>query len=255
MMVETVVVTASPGTFPGLVEALRALPVLVEEHPLMNFAPPADWAPLDSALDRLDSYGVVAFTSPRAAGAVVDRMAGRRMRRLQGQNTPTAWAGGPATRTALGGALGQVRTPSEADAATLGAAEALARAMLDARVGGPVLFPCGDSRREELPERLRSHGITVDEVVCYRSVLASESAAHAAAARGTVLVVASPTVADLLVRACPPDARPDLLAVGPTTAASARASGWSPAAVASKPSVEALAAAVRNVLARRSVHE
>ncbi len=39
-MVETVVVTASAGTFPGLAEALRALPVLVEEHPLMNFAPP-----------------------------------------------------------------------------------------------------------------------------------------------------------------------------------------------------------------------
>ncbi len=251
-MVETVVVTASAGTFPGLVEALRAIPVLVEEHPLMNFAPPADWAPLDSALDRLDSYAAVAFTSPRAAVAVVDRMAGRRARRLQGQNAPTAWAGGPATGAALGSALGQVRTPSEADAATLGAAEALARAMIDARVGGPVLFPCGDSRRDELPERLRSHGITVDEIVCYRSVLASEAAAHAAAARGTVLVVASPTVADLLVRACPLDGRPDLLAVGPTTAAAARASGWSPAAVASKPSVEALAAAVRNVLARRS---
>jgi uroporphyrinogen-III synthase len=254
MMVERVVVTASAGTFPGLVEALRALPVLVEEHPLMNFTPPADWAPLDSALDRLDSYGAVAFTSPRAAAAVVDRLAGRRTR-LQGQITPMVWAGGPVTAAALGDVLGQVRTPSEADAATLGAAEALARAMLDARVGGPVLFPCGDNRRDELPERLRSHGITVDEVVCYRSVLASESAAHAAATRGTVLVVASPTVADLLVRACPPNARPDLLAVGPTTAASARASGWSPAAVASKPSVEALAAAVRDVLARRTAHE
>jgi uroporphyrinogen-III synthase len=251
-MVETVVVTASAGAFPGLVEALRALPVLVEEHPLMNFGPPADWAPLDSALDRLDSYGAVAFTSPRAAAAVVDRIGVRRTRRLQGQNTPMVWAGGPATGAALGGALGQVRTPSEADAAALGAAEALARAMVEARVAGPVLFPCGDNRRDELPERLRSHGIAVDEIGCYRSVLASESVAHAAAARGTVLVVASPTVADLLVRACPPDARPDLLAVGPTTAASARASGWSPVAVASTPSVEALAAAVRNVLARRS---
>ena len=254
-MVETVVVTASAGTFPGLVEALRAIPVLVEEHPLMNFAPPAEWAPLDSALDRWNSYAAVAFTSPRAAAAVVDRMAGRRTRRPQGQNTPTVWAGGPATRAALGDALGQVRTPGEADAAMLGAGEALARAMVAARVGGPVLFPCGDSRRDELLQRLRSHGITVDEVVCYRSVLASESAAHAAAARGTVLVVASPSVADLLVRACPPDARPDLLAVGPTTAASARASGWSPAAVASKPSAEALTAAVRNVLARRTAHE
>jgi uroporphyrinogen-III synthase len=255
MTVETVVVTSSAGTFPGLVEALRALPVLVEEHPLMSFAPPADWAPLDSALDRLESYDAVAFTSPRAAAAVVDRMAGRRVRQPLGQNTPTVWAGGRVTGAVLGDALGEVRTPAEAQTAMLGAAEALGQAMLDARVGGPVLFPCGDSRRDELPTLLRGHGITVDEVVCYRSVLASEAAAHAAAARGTVLVVASPTVADLLVRACPPDARPDMLAVGPTTAATARASGWAPAAVASKPSVEALAAAVRNVLAGRPAHE
>jgi uroporphyrinogen-III synthase len=254
-MVETVVLTASAGTFPGLAEALRALPVVVEEHPLMNFAPPADWSPLDSALDSLDSYAAVAFTSPRAAAAVVDRMAGRQGQRLRSQNPPAAWAGGQATSAALGDSLGQVRTPTEADAAALGAAEALARAMLQAGVGGPVLFPCGDSRRDELPDRLRSHGIAVEEVVCYRSVLASESAAQAAAARGTVLVVASPTVADLLVRACPPNARPDLLAVGPTTAASARASGWSPVAVAAKPSVDALAAAVRNVLATRSPDE
>jgi uroporphyrinogen-III synthase len=251
MMLETVVVTTSAGTFPGLVEALRALPVLVEEHPLMNFAPPADWGPVDLALDRLDSYDAVAFTSPRAAAAVVDRMAIRRMRRPHGQNTPAVWAGGPATGAALGDVLGQVRTPSEADAASLGAGEGLARAMVAARVAGRVLFPCGENRRDELPHRLRSHGITVDEIVCYRSVLASESAAQAAAARGTLLVVASPTVAELLVRACPPEARPDLLAVGPTTAASARAAGWSPAAIASKPSVQALAAAVRSVLARR----
>ncbi|MEP7226861.1 MAG: uroporphyrinogen-III synthase [Gemmatimonadales bacterium] len=254
-MVETVVVTASAGAFPGLAEALRAIPVLVEEHPLMNFAPPTDWGPLDAALDRWDSYGAVAFTSQRAAAALVDRMAGRGRQRLQGQNIPMVWAGGPATEAALGETLGRVRTPSQADAATLGAAEALGRAMVDAGVGGPVLFFCGDSRRDELPGLLRGHGIRVDEVECYRSVLASESTAHAAAVRGTVLVVASPTVADLLVRACPPDARPDLLAVGPTTAASARAAGWSPAAVASEPSVEALATAVRKVLARRSAHE
>lgn len=235
-----------------MVEALRAIPVLVEEHPLLTFAPPADWDSLDSALDRWDSFAAVAFTSPRAAAAVLERLAGRRPR---DQNIPMVWAGGGATKDALGEAMPQVLTPDEADAERLGAAEALARAMLDAGVVGPVLFPCGDSRREELPERLRSRGVEVEEVVCYRSVLASESAAHAAAARGTVLVVASPTVADLLVRACPPNARPDLLAVGPTTAASARASGWMPAAVASSPSAGALAAAVKDVLARRAIHE
>lgn len=254
-MVETVVLTASEGSFPGLVEALRAIPVLVEEHPLMSFAPPADWAPVDSALDRWESYAAVAFTSPRAAAAVVDRMTARPTRRSPGQDRPMVWAGGPVTAAALGHALGRVRTPSEAATDVLGAAEALARAMLDAGAGGPVLFPCGDTRRDELPERLQGHDIRVDEVICYRSVLASDAAAKAAAARGTVLVVASPTVADLLVRACPPGARPDLLAVGPTTAASARASGWSPSAIASSPGAEALAVAVRNLLARRSTHE
>jgi uroporphyrinogen-III synthase len=247
-MVETVVITASAGTFPELAEALRRIPVLVEEHPLMNFAPPSDWTSLDSALDRWSSYRAVAFTSPRAALAVVERMAGRRP---SGQNIPTVWAGGAATAATLRGSMGRIRIPGGADAESMGAAEALARAMLDEGVRGPVLFPCGDSRRDELPERLRSRGVTVDEVVCYHSVLASESTAQAAAERATILLVASPSVANLLARACPPDARPSLIAVGPTTAAAARASGWSPASVASSRSTEALVGAVRDVLAGR----
>jgi len=63
-----------------------------------------------------------------------------------------------------------------------------------------------------------------------------------------VLVVASPSVADLLARACPPSARPLLLAVGPTTAAAARGSGWAPAAVSSRPDAAALAASVKALL-------
>jgi uroporphyrinogen-III synthase len=40
-----------------------------------------------------------------------------------------------------------------------------------------------------------------------------------------------------------------MLAVGPTTAAAARASGWPPAAVADRPDVEAMLAGVRFLLA------
>jgi uroporphyrinogen-III synthase len=40
-----------------------------------------------------------------------------------------------------------------------------------------------------------------------------------------------------------------MLAVGPTTAAAARASGWAPAAVAARPDVEALVAGVRSLVA------
>lgn len=244
-MVATVVVTASAGAFPGLVDALRAIPAAVEDTPLLSFAPPLDWTPVDHAVRGMTRYRAVAFTSPRSAQAFADRV-----RALGAAAAPgvEVWASGAGTVEALDGALGQVRIPEQRRVADRGAAAALAEALLATATGGPVLFPCGDIRRDELPARLRSEGIEVDEVVCYRSVLAGETEARRAAERAQVLVVASPSVADLLARACPEGVRPALVAVGPTTAAAARASGWPPTRVASRPTADALAAAVRAVL-------
>ena len=134
----------------------------------------------------------------------------------------------------------------------MGAAAAVAAEMVREGMAGPVLFPCGEIRRDELPTRLRQEGIEVDEVVCYRSIVAGEEAAREAVRRAGILIVASPTVAELLARASAPTPRPPLLAVGPTTAAAARAAGWSPAAVAEHPDVDALVAEVRSLLAEPS---
>lgn len=247
-MPDAVVVTASVGSFPGLVEALRALPAVVEERPLMTFAPPLDWAPLNRALGELARFDAVAVTSPRAAAAFGERLtAGGRKR--PAETLPPAWAAGAGTAAALDGVLEPVRTPPERAAGQLGAASALARAMLAAGVRGPVLFPCGEIRRDELPARLRAGGVEVEEVVCYRSVLAGEAAARNAVERARVLVVASPSVAELLARTCPAGRRPRLLAAGPTTAAAAEASGWPPAVVAARPTVDAIVAGVRTLLA------
>jgi uroporphyrinogen-III synthase len=242
----TVVVTASAGAFPGLIEALRAIPAAVEEVPLMAFEPPLDWGPVDAAVRELTRYEVVAFTSPRSARAFVDRVA--RLGVVPSGHT-VVWAAGAGTAQALGSVLGPVRRPDERAVGERGAAGALANALLTVGVRGPVLFPCGDIRRDELPARLRAGGIEVEEVVCYRSVLASEADARRAAERARVLVVASPSVVDLLARACPPGTRPALLVVGPTTAAAARAAGWPPSGVAPHPTAEALAAGVRALLA------
>ena len=250
-MTDTVVVTASAGAFPGLVAALGKIPVTVEERPLMNFAPPADWAPLDAALDRAGEYGAVVLTSPRAAEAFAARLKERRTEWPTEPSTPPVWASGPQTAAALHGLLGRICLPLGRGRGQLGAAKALAQAMLEEKVAGPVLFPCGEAHRDELPAELRQNGITVDEIVCYRSVLAAESEARVAASRGSVLIVASPRVADLLARACPRGTRPALLAVGPTTAESARAAGWSPSAVALEPTARALASAIRSLLANR----
>jgi uroporphyrinogen-III synthase len=243
------VLTVSPGAFPGLADGLRELPAIVEELPLLTFAPPMDWAPVDRALRDLSRYAALAFTSPRAATAFIGRYGelGRGSRR--GDALPPVWSGGPGTSAALAPLAPAVHSASEDEIGRVGAAAALAAAMLESGVAGPVLFPCGEIRRDELPTRLRHEGIEVDEVVCYRAVLAGEAAARAAAERAAILVVASPSVADLLARVARSGARPRMLAVGPTTAAAARASGWPPAAVADRPDVEALLAGVRSLLA------
>jgi uroporphyrinogen III methyltransferase/synthase len=229
---------------------------VVEEYPLMTFEPPLDWAPLDTAIQQLDDYGTIAFTSPRAAKPFAERFKVLGITRPpRPEGVPAVWASGPQTAAMLGGTLGQVRLPVDRHRAKLGAATALARAMLEEEVAGPVLFPCGEEHRDELPAELRQKGITVDEVVCYRAVLAAEADARVAASRGAVLVVASPRVAGLLARACPRDLRPELIAVGPTTADSARAAGWAPAAIAPEPSARALASVVQSLLTNRSSGE
>jgi uroporphyrinogen-III synthase len=245
---ETVVVTASPGAFPRLAEALAEAPVQILERPLLSFEPPVDWTPLDSALLQRGKYGSVALTSPRAAAALAGRVHALAISWAEG-DSPRAWAVGARTAEALQGIPGLLT--SVAEPSTKPGAEALARVMLAAGASGPVLFLCGERRRDELPTILRENGLVVDEVVCYRTMLASAEKARAAASTATMLVVASPAVLELLVQVCPPSVRPALVAIGPTTAAAAQAAGWHPAAVASAPSTASLASAITGLLAPR----
>jgi uroporphyrinogen-III synthase len=248
--VDTVVLTASAGAFPGLAEALRELPVAIHERPLLSFAPPESWSELDAALMHRDRFTVLALTSPRAARAVIERLTVRQLRWKDGAG-PAVWVVGSATSSALEGRLGSVQRPAEDLQEDESAASTLARAILSSGLGGPVLFPCGDRRRDELPEMLRARGIEVHETVCYRTVLAGPAEARAAVNGCALAVVASPSVLELLAGACPPSGRPKLVVVGATTAAAARARGWEPAAVARQPSTRALASAVAGLLATR----
>ena len=91
-MPPTVVITASSGSLPGLPEALRQVPVPVEEYPLLTFAPPLDWTPLDRALEEIARFDAIAFTSPRAARAFAER----RRERADSTALPPVWAGGGA---------------------------------------------------------------------------------------------------------------------------------------------------------------
>ena len=241
-----VIVTLSSGALAGLAGELAADGIAVEECPLLRFEPPAHWTRLDRALAALDRYGAVALTSPRAAGAVATRWRDLGLR--HDGNAPTFWASGAATAAPLADLFGAVRIPWELEGRSRGAGAAVAEAILAAGNGSPVLYPCGAIRREELTRRLSRAGIVVDEVICYRSVLAPPAVARDAAGRADVLVVGSPRVAELLATACPAGRRPRLLALGPTTGRAGGNRGWPPDAEASRPTVGELVKQLRSLL-------
>ena len=243
---DTIVITASAGSFSGLAEALREIPAQVIERPLVSFSPPGDWSPLDRVLMERGRYGSLALTSPRAAAAVAERIRALGIRWEDGPH-PRVWTVGPATAHALGGSIADL----ERGVPHPVTADGLARTMLAARAPGPVLFPCGERRRDELPAELRNGGLEVHEVVCYRTVLASQAEATAALAGATMVVAASPVVVQLLLESSSPVTRPALVAIGPTTAAAARVGGWHPAAVPDAPSTAALATAIAGLLTHR----
>jgi len=242
--VTTVVLTTAPGSLAGLGERLRGDGLTVREAPLLSFGPPEDWGPVDRAISRLPGFAAVAVTSPRAAEAFAARMKAHRVNPPAGQE---AWAAASATAAALRDLFDPVRVPSSLVTLDAGAGSMLANAMLAARVGSPVLFVCGNARRDELPSALRAGGVTVDEVICYRSLLAPEEEARRALAGADVLLVASPRVATLAARVVAGDERPALVAIGPTTAAAARAAGWAPAGVARRPTVDAVVERIRAI--------
>ena len=201
----------------------------VEERPAHDVRAAARlggrWTPRSATSADIDA---VAFTSPRSARAFAGADGGARRpspvgdrRRLGGGRGHGAGAGrrarpGPAAGRARGRRAGRGARRSR-------------RRCSRPDVGGPVLFPCGDIRRDELPARLARRGHRGRRGRLLSVGARGRDGGPAAAERAQIVVVASPSVADLLARACPAGVRPALLAVGPTTAAAARASGWPPA--------------------------
>jgi uroporphyrinogen-III synthase len=123
--------------------------------------------------------------------------------------------------------------------------------MIAARVRSPVLHLCGQTRRPELGQLLASAGVVVHEVECYRAIPAGTDLMRKAAHAADVLVVGSPLVATELAQATANQPRPDIVALGPTTAAACAQVGWPPTAIAATPDAIGVADAIRAVLARR----
>ncbi len=240
-----ILVTRPATQASGLSDSLRMLGAVVRELPAVRIEP-LDRGPLRDALDRLNEYGHIVFTSPNAVRIVWEVLlcSGRDVRALSGLIVSAI---GPATRDALltRGITADV-TPSQYVAE--GLLDALAR-RADVQ-GRRVLYPAAADARDALPLGLRRLGASVDVVAIYRSAVDADGAGQmrAVVASGSVdlVTLASGAAARAYAGAVGPDlvTRVPGVSIGPVTSEAARAAGIRVAGEARVSTIQGLVDAV-----------
>ncbi|MEO8140946.1 MAG: uroporphyrinogen-III synthase, partial [Gemmatimonadota bacterium] len=194
---------------------------------------------LDQAIGRIAQYPLLGLTSPRASMALARRL--EALGQLQLPTSVEVWAVGPTTAAPLAG-FAAVRIPGEP-----GGSEGLAAAIIAAGKGGPLLYPCGEEVRIEFASGLRGAGYRVDEIVVYRTVLASPEQTASVLRDSDIVLIGSHRVLTRAAELTAGRRRPALVCLGPATAQTARRLGWEPAAVAEAPNAAGALAAVASL--------
>ncbi len=238
-----VLVTRALDTSASLVEPLRRLgasPVILPTIEVRDTLDPA----LDAAVRRLSGFAWVALTSAngvRALMAAVER-AGLDARAFAGCRLACV---GEATARALREAgLKADLVPAVATA------EALALAMIEAGVGGPVLAPLAAGARDTLPTLLGEHGAQIEVIAAYRTaapaVVPARPMALLRAGKIDAATFASPSAIHHLAQMAAPTPLPELLGrakvlcIGPVTAREAQKIGLAVDVVPEAHSAEAM---------------
>jgi uroporphyrinogen III methyltransferase/synthase len=208
-----------------LVDGLRKLGAEPVSHPTIRIADPEDPEPLRRALQGLERYSWVVFTSANGVERFWQELevSGRGGELPGGLATAAI---GPATAEALERRGVQARiVPDEY------VAEAVAEALAAGGVAGErVLLPRAAGARQVLPERLRAAGAEVDEVEAYRSLpdvqgIAALQELIRAGRVDMVTFTAASTVRCYVEEAGPDLGAARVAVIGPVTARAARAAG------------------------------
>jgi uroporphyrinogen-III synthase len=227
------------GSSDPLTERLRVLGATVIEVPTIRIAPAEDPAPLDAALEGVQGYDWIVFTSGNAVQAVADRLSalGRKL-----PPTLRVAAVGPATTARCREILG---TGVDLEPVHDYRAEGLLQAFsLKGVAGLRVLVPASDRARGTLAQGLRDLGASVDALVAYRTVTPEGLAPRLATALGAgidLVTLASPSAVEGYVAGSPSRGIGIPVAVlGPVTATAAREAGLDLRVVAHPSTVEGL---------------
>lgn len=226
----TIVITRAAAQAQRFVDLLEAEGARVLAAPTIAIEPPPSWEPLDAALDDIDSFAWVVFTSVNGVAMVDRRLTARRLPWTTIARRRVA-AIGPATAEALAehGVRAEV-VPGEYRAEGL-----VARLRAELRPGDRVLLPRAAQTRDVLVAELRAAGADVVEVPVYvtRRVERDAGRLRDALAAGSVHAVTftSSSTARNFAELFTDEERRDLLAgvtvasIGPITAATAEEYG------------------------------
>lgn len=218
-------------------EAFRQAGFAVRCQPVLAFEQ-VNAGQLREKLARPEHYAGLILTSPRAVDALEQALLRLPNRRASWQPKST-FAVGPRTAQTLR-TLGFSPEGQES-----GSGRKLAAYINRETFGAPLLFLCGNRRREELPALLEHGGTAYEELCVYETRLRTD------------VDVATPSVPDWLVFFSPSGVkaiqrsggealleRVRIAAIGPTTADAVREAGWTVDAVARRPAPDALCQAV-----------
>jgi len=243
-----VLVTRSRDQASALSQLLRDYGAEPVEFPVIRISPLKDCSELDAALDRIEEYDWLLFTSANGVTAAIDRLRelGRDVRSLKG---PKIGAIGPKTAETIRGLGMNVDfTPSKF------VAEQVVQEFPEHPDGKRILIPRAREAREVLPEKLAEKGARVDVVTSYQTEIEESDAAEVKEllARGEIDIVtftSSSTVKNFVQlvgeggRVSLPEGV-KVACIGPITAQTAEECGLKPDVVADEYTIEGLVAAL-----------
>jgi uroporphyrinogen-III synthase len=252
-----IVITRAVQQSSELCAALRSCGATPISLPLVSFAPPQDYAPLDAGLRDLASFDWIVFTSANAVRALVERAKTLGVDLHLGAKPPHIAAVGPATKQDAENAGFSVDYVARTH---LGVG--LVAEMAGHLRGKSVLLPRSDRANPDLPAALRELAATVTEVVAYRTLpptnLDREQAPRIASGEADAILFFSPSAVHHFVELIGAPAlvalqnRIVLATVGPVTASALRAAGVQRIVIAADTTASAVVDALETHFAAES---
>jgi uroporphyrinogen III methyltransferase/synthase len=200
----------------------------VIHFPTIKIEPPSSWAALDGAIERIETFDWLIFTSANGVRFFFQRLQdlGRDIRDLKGVRLCTI---GPATAEALK-RLGLTVDLVPAEFVSEGVVTAFAGQNIR---GKKVLLPRAEKARDVIPAGLKEMGAFVETVTAYRTVNSGRSRTELEtlyeAGKLDVITLTSPSTVQNLIEIMGPDhpllGDVKIACIGPVTAEAARQAG------------------------------